>query len=202
MESKEFSLAHRTVAPKLSHILPWVLASVLGISTAMTSSRLATLAKERDTAKTALRYPYRGMPLPDVSLKSTSGTELSVVPESRGRASVLYFVADRCRYCTASVNDWTLLARTIDTMDSSVRFIVIAADTARSSVAWASHHFGAHRTVEDLSMRSRSLLRASVAPATVVVGADGIVHFAHLGAFVGDSMRKEVMQVIASAQRF
>ncbi|RDZ29644.1 TlpA family protein disulfide reductase [Lysobacter silvisoli] len=136
---------------------------------------------QRWLAKRATQ-PYIGMYVPRIAATTLDGAARTL-GQPAADYQVLYFFTTGCPYCRASAPLVKSIAGQLDSASGGrAELIGVALDPADAAGAYAREHGFAFPIVATQDRRSAMLFRARSVPLLLVVGRDGRVRYARVGA--------------------
>lgn len=126
--------------------------------------------------------PYIGMYVPRIAMASLDGASRTLGQPERDY-QVLYFFTTGCPHCRASAPLVKAIAAQLDAAsEGRAEMLGVALDPAAAAGAYAREHGFAFPVIATQDRRSAMLFRARNVPLLLVIGRDGRVRYARVGA--------------------
>ena len=147
------------------------------------SLRLIALNQAYATLRMRFDQPHAGDAVPAFHATSVSGDTFTVGENADiGARQVLFVLTTTCAYCKATLPVWAKLADSLVQLnDGRIRVIAISLDSLAQSRRYVADHRIRYPMVMFPNERLRRVYRARSVPQTVVVDAEGVVLYAHVG---------------------
>lgn len=142
--------------------------------------------------------PYAGMTVPVVSATSLAGETFQIGDPTPDRPQVLLVFTTTCGFCRQTLPAWHYLADTLRA-SGDAEVIGISLDSILPPTDSLRRMGFTFPVIELADPRLRALYRAKSVPTTVVVGEQGRVLHARMGALTTERAIDSVLQAVRTA---
>jgi peroxiredoxin len=123
--------------------------------------------------------PQLGQFVPGFSSETLDGDPLQVVAHESGERQVLFIFTTTCTYCIASIP--TVNALALRLAEDGTELIGLSLDSLPLTRAYREQHALVYPIIHFPNTALRRMYRAGRVPSTLVIDAEGRIHFARLG---------------------